>query len=183
MTSHRGVLVTVLLALGIAGAAAGGAQSGGATSTGNQARASDHSTDRVMQRLRARGLQVRQLDSDARDGCTAHSYGQVEDFFRQNPCTALHRALFEVQDDSGRALVAVAWVDMPDESGARRYQQLVDRHTTGNVRELSTAVRWTGERYVSTRDGVTVVNAQAEPVGATPAAVGLAQRAAGTAVG
>ena len=35
--------------------------------------------------------------------------------------------------------------------------------------------------YVSTRDGVTVVNAQAEPVGGTAEAINLAQLAAGTA--
>jgi hypothetical protein len=70
---------------------------------------------------------------------------------------------------------------MPDETSARQYQQHVDRHGTGNITELSTEVPWTGEHYVSTRDGVTVVNAQAEPVGGTAAAAGLAQLAAGTA--
>jgi hypothetical protein len=44
-------------------------------------------------------------------------------------------------------------------------------------------VPWTGLRYTSVRDGVTVVNVQAEPVGSTAAAAGLAQRAAGAAVG
>ena len=49
--------------------------------------------------------------------------------------------------------------------------------------ELSTDVSWTGRRYTSVRDGVTVVNVQTEPVGGTAAAVGVAQRAAGAATG
>jgi hypothetical protein len=93
----------------------------------------------------------------------------------------VYRGLFEVRSARATALVAVAWVDMPDETSARQYQQLVDRHGTGNITELSTQVPWTGEHYVSTRDDVTIVNAQAEPVGGTAAAAGLAQLAAGTA--
>jgi hypothetical protein len=61
--------------------------------------------------------------------------------------------------------------------------QFVDCHGTANVTELSTDVSWTGLRYTSVRDGVTVVNVQAESVGGTAAAVGLAQRAAGAAIG
>jgi hypothetical protein len=122
-----------------------------------------------------------QRDVDADDDCAANSYGRVQDFVQQSPCTAVYRGLFEVRSARATALVAVAWVDMPDETSARQYQQLVDRHGTGNITELSTQVPWTGEHYVSTRDGVTVVNAQAEPVGGTAAAVSLAQLAAGTA--
>ena len=122
-----------------------------------------------------------QRDVDADDDCAANSYGQVQDFFQQSPCTAVYRGLFEVRSARATALVAVAWVDMPDETSARQYQQLVDRHGTGNITELSTQAPWTGEHYVSTRDDVTIVNAQAEPVGGTAAAAALAQLAAGTA--
>jgi len=133
--------------------------------------------------LEGRGLRVELRASDADDDCAAHSYGQVREFFVQNPCAALYRALFEVGDGPATALVAVAWVDMPTEAQARDFQGLVDRQGTGNVTELTDDVRWTGERYASVRDGVTVVNAQAEPVGGTAQAVQLAGLAAGTAVG
>ena len=86
------------------------------------------------------------------------------------------------------AVVAVAWVDMADADQSRQFQQLVDRHGTGNVTELTkegarpAPARWTGDHYTSARDGVTVVNAQAEPVGVTAQAVRLAELVADTAV-
>ena len=168
---------------GAATGGAGGGTSAGRSASGTQTRAHarDRSTLRTIQRLESRGLQVTQRDVDADDDCAANSYGQVQDFFQQSPCTAVYRGLFEVRSARATALVAVAWVDMPDETSARQYQQLVDRHGTGNITELSTQVPWTGEHYVSTRDDVTIVNAQAEPVGGTAAAAGLAQLAAGTA--
>jgi hypothetical protein len=44
----------------------------------------------------------------------------------------LYRALFEVRDRrGGLALVAVAWVDMPDVAQAVEFKQLVDRSGTG----------------------------------------------------
>jgi hypothetical protein len=118
----------------------------------------------------------------------AHSYGQVQEFFRQHPCTALYRALLEVRDRQATALLAVAWVDMPDEAQALQYKRLVDRHGTGNITELTkeggryARVQWTGEHYASTIDGATVVNVQAEPVGRAAQLTRLAQMAAQTTV-
>ena len=165
------------------GAVTGTGTSAGRTASGTQARARDRSTLRTVQRLQPQGLQVTERAVEGDDDCAAHSYGQVQDFFQQNSCAVLYRALFEVRDGPATALVAVAWVDLPDEARAGQYQQLVDRHGTGNVTELSTGVRWTGQRYASVRDGVTVVNVQTEPVGGTAAAAGVAQRAAGAATG
>lgn len=157
------------------GAAGGGAAAGrSVSSTQAKARARDRSTLRMVQRLQSRGLRVAERGVDADDDCAANSYGQVRDFFRRNPCTALYRGLFEVRSGRATVLVAVAWVDMPDAASARQYQQLVDRHGTGNITELTRRVRWTAEHYASTRDDVTVVNAQAEPVGRTAQAVRLA---------
>ena len=50
--------------------------------------------------------------------------------------------------------VAVAWVDMPDESSARAFQRLVDRHGTGNVTELNRGALAAGmaERVVAERE-------------------------------
>jgi hypothetical protein len=78
-------------------------------------------------------------------------------------------------------LVAVAWVEMPDSATAREFHDLVDSHGTGNVTELSRDqgryrnVRFMGKYYASRRDGTTVVNVQAQPVGRTAIAVGLAE--------
>ncbi|GEL20383.1 hypothetical protein [Pseudonocardia asaccharolytica] len=138
---------------------------------------------RTLLRLERQGLRVKQhLTSDA-GGCAAHSYGRVRGFFREHPCTALFRALFEVRDKRGNVvLVAVAWVDMPDAAQAREFQRLVDRHGTGNIVELSRErgryqnVRFTGDHYASVRDDTTVVNAQAQTVGRAPAARALAEQ-------
>lgn len=107
------------------------------------------------------------------------SYGHVRTFFAETPCTAVGRAVFEVRQHGSRVIVAVAVVDMPTTEGATSLKRLVDTHGTGNIRELRTprGVRWTGEHYTSARDGTTVVNAQAEPVGSSAAAARLASRA------
>lgn len=67
-----------------------------------------------------------------------------------------------------------------DAAAAAALKSLVDRPATGNVTELSKeqrryrSVRFTGQHYTSTQDGVTVINAQAEPWGHTATAVSLA---------
>ncbi len=170
------------------GTAAGrsvGTNQGGAT----RVRARDRSTAQMVRRLESRGLRVTERGVDADDDCAAHSYGHVRNFFVQRPCEAVYRALLEVRDGRTAAVIAVAWVDMPDEAQAREYQRLVDRHGTGNLTELTkegvrpTSARWTGEHYASARDGPTVVNIQAEPLGRTARATQLAERVATTAVG
>jgi hypothetical protein len=110
------------------------------------------------------------LTDDSND-CAGNSYGQVHLFFRDHPCTRLHRAQFEVRDSKGEVvLVPVAWVQMPTEADARALKQLLDGAGTGNVTELSRergryrTVRYTGDVYASRRDGNVVINAQAQPV-------------------
>ena len=74
-------------------------------------------------------------------------------------------------------VVAVAVVDMPDNSQAGQFKRLVDSPGTGNITELrgTRRVTYTGEHYASIQEGATVVNAQAEPVGRTAAALRLAE--------
>lgn len=117
------------------------------------------------------GVRVTARTTGDTTDCVKHSYGQVQDFFRRQPCTALHRALFEVRDRKGAlVLVAVSWVQMPDEAGARALLELLDTNGSGNVTELSReqgryrTVRYTGAAYASHRDATVVVNAQAQPV-------------------
>jgi hypothetical protein len=134
-------------------------------------------------RLARQGLCVEQrFTSDDADR-EAHSYGLVREFFRDCPCSALFRALFEVRDDRGNVvLVAVAWVAMPGVQQAREFKELVDRDGTGNITELSREtgpyqdVRFTGDHYASIRDEMTVINAQAQPVRTSRATTDLAER-------
>ncbi len=191
----RGSLVVVALTLALAGASAGAvgagvgadvgaAAAGGSRASGSKGSARDRDPLRTVRRLEQRGWRVEQRGTSFEQDCAAYAYGQVQQFFREHPCSAVFRALFEVQDQRrNRVLVAVAWVDMPDESQAAAFQRLVDIHGTGNITELSQeqrryrSVRFTGEHYASTRNGVTVINAQAEPLGRTASAAALAKAA------
>jgi hypothetical protein len=155
------------------GASTGGPGASVSTEIGVRvnAKARDRSSRSVVQRLERRGLRIRTRLELGDDDCAAHSYGDVQSWFRSNPCAALYRSIFEVRDQrGGLVLVAVAWVDMPSEAQAVELQRLLDKSGTGNVVELNREggryrdVRFTGQHYVSRREGTTVINAQAEPV-------------------
>lgn len=176
-----GVIIAAGLALvlGTGGVTAGSISSGASSSASSAASGGSRSSSRVSNRdstaaqarLVGRGVRINaRLTDDDRD-CASHSYGQVQQFFREHPCTTLHRAQFEVRDSKGDvALVPVAWVEMPTEAEARSLKQLLDGSGTGNVTELSRergryrTVRYTGDAYYSRRDGTVVANAQAQPV-------------------
>ncbi|MBP2368071.1 hypothetical protein [Pseudonocardia parietis] len=181
----------------VGGAAGGSAAGGGASvssgtgSSGSSAsrpgrgssdtravRARDRPQEALARRLRREGRDVERLDGDVATDCATVSYGQVRAFFTATPCDAVGRALFEVREGGARVVVAVAVVDMPTVDGAVTMKRLVDSPGTGNVRELRSprGVRWSGQHYHSARDEATVVNAQAEPVGAGAAAARLAGR-------
>ena len=174
------VAVAVVVGIALASGGAVTAGIGGGASSGTRARAQD--TAAVVARWERRGLRVTsRIDADDGD-CAEHAYGQVQRFFRDNPCEGLFRTLFEVRDSRRNVvLVAISSVEMPDEAGARAYHDLVDGDGTGNVTELNRErgryrdVRFTGEHYVSRRDGTVVTNAQAQPAGRTAVTGELAQ--------
>ncbi len=157
----------------------------GVSAAGSNPSARDRDVSRTVARWTQQGLKVQQHSRSDTD-CVAHSYGQVRTYLQAHPCSALFRAYFEVRDSGGDvALVAVAWVDMPDTTPAGDLQRLVDTEGTGNLTELSReqgshqGVRFTGQHYASTRDGVTVLNAQAEPVGGHPDLASIVSTAVG----
>ena len=126
---------------------------------------------RAQGRLVGSGARIDAHGTDDSADCVQHSYGQVHDFFREHPCTALHRAYFRIRDRQGDVvLVAASWVQMPDEAGARALKKLLDVRGTGNVAELSReqggyrTVRYTGDASSARRDGSVVANAQAQSV-------------------
>lgn len=124
--------IVLVVAIGAGGSAsvAGTAIGGGGTTASassvrasSQARRQDANAARV--RLLRQALRVEQ-HFDSTDDCVAHSYGEVREFFREQPCVALHRAWFEVHDRRrGYVLVAVSWVEMPDTRSAREFRDLV----------------------------------------------------------
>jgi hypothetical protein len=125
----------------------------------------------VETRLARKGLHGNgRLEHDGAT-CAEHAYGQVETFFQRQPCTDLYRAQLELKDQKGdTVLIAISWVEMPDEASAQAYKKLVDAPGTGNITELSReggryrTVRYTGLHYRPGGHGTIVSNAQAEPV-------------------
>ncbi|WP_214407770.1 hypothetical protein [Pseudonocardia lacus] len=153
----------------------------GSTSTGH-AKARQGDTTWAVARLERLAERVDRLTTAVEDDCAAHATGQVREFFRQHPCEALFRALFEIREGDTVVRVAIAAVDMPDADLARQYQDVIDGEGTGTVRPLRRTGRgddtgFDGTAYESARDDSTVVIAQAEPVGRAPRAVELAERA------
>jgi hypothetical protein len=186
------VVAAIALALALAsgsgvtiGSGAGGGASGTyrTQGTAKNHKARDRNPAQLLSRLERRGLRVEQRFTSDDGDCASHSYGLVREFFRDNPCSALFRALFEVRDQQRNVvLFAVAWVDMPDVRQARMFKDLVDRDGTGNITELSREtgpyqdVRFTGDHYASIREDATVINAQAQPVRRSRTTEDLAKR-------
>ncbi|GAB3582765.1 hypothetical protein GCM10027445_56530 [Amycolatopsis endophytica] len=120
---------------------------------------------------------LRQLRQTARAEltCTAHSYGQVREFFARHPCRKLDRVLLAIGDTRGNTVVvSIAWVRMPSAGSADDLKDLADTDGTGNVEPLAasaldlTGVEFTGEYYGSRRSGSLVVIAEAAPGGGHP---------------
>jgi hypothetical protein len=154
-----------------AGVAAGAAVPGGAA----DAPAADRQLAAVTDRLRGIGYRVTSAGSTDDTDCAANAYGQSKAFLAAHRCAGLHRALLEVQGQrGGSALLALAWVGMPDETGAANLKAELDRPGSGNIVELSKDnaryrnVAFNGIYYASARQASTVVTAEAQPV-----AVGL----------
>jgi hypothetical protein len=68
--------------------------------------------------------------------CEANAYGKTKDFFDQNKCTRVSRALYTTGTGKDRTLVSVVLVTMPDTTGAAALKALTDRDGTGNVNDL-----------------------------------------------
>jgi hypothetical protein len=118
---NRGAVVAVSLTLAIgagsAGTAAAVSASGDVTvstnagrgSSGSKGSARSRGRDRagqdVVRRLERRGLRVDRRGESFSTDCAAHSYGQVQQFLQEHPCSALFRALYEVRDPGGGARV------------------------------------------------------------------------------
>jgi hypothetical protein len=168
LTTVRGGTSTIS---GASSAGAPAAVQGSASIARAQPRVNNRNSQAAEARLVARGVRLSARVTDDATDCVAHSYGKVREFLRANPCVGLHRAQFELRDRNGDVvLLAISWAELADTATARRFQNLVDTHGTGNITELSRergrykSVRYTGDIYASHRDGTVVSNAQAQPV-------------------
>ena len=100
--------------------------------------------------------------------CAAYSYGGVHKFFKSNPCKWLARAY--VQVGYSEVLVAISWVEMPNDRLATEYKKLVDTPDAGGITELSRdtilyrKIDYSNSAHTSGIDGAAVWNVQARPI-------------------
>jgi hypothetical protein len=98
------------------------------------------------------------------DSCADNSYGAVADFFSDDDCTGLARALYSTEVKGRPVVVSVSVVDMGEASPARALRALADRNGSGNVSDLlREGVRYDGgpdrlsdAEYASAVSGSTV---------------------------
>ena len=101
--------------------------------------------------------------------CLGHAYGDTADFFAENDCTGLSRALYSAEIDGGPVVVSVARVRVADAATARALRSLTDTNGSGNVSDLlREGVRYTGSpaelsgaEYASAVSGTTVTIVEA----------------------
>jgi hypothetical protein len=137
---------------------------------------SDLKTTLTQVWITGHGFRIASHLADNGNQCVNHSYGKVQEFFRQHPCVSLHRELYVLDDirGDGRVLLAVARVEMKDADLARCLQGLLDVNGSRNITELSRergpykSVRYDGAVFASERDGAVVSNAQAKSVQGVP---------------
>lgn len=68
--------------------------------------------------------------------CAAVSFGDLTEWFEENPCTRVVRGLYTTSKKYARALVSIVVVTMPDEQRAAVLKSLVDTTGTGNVNDM-----------------------------------------------
>jgi hypothetical protein len=68
--------------------------------------------------------------------CASKSYGDTHDFFQDNECQSLVRALYTTEAGGAKALVSVVLVGMPDSTKAKALKALTEKDGTGNVTDL-----------------------------------------------
>lgn len=149
--SIAGVLLGLLVVFGLIG--------GGLSQLTDSASA----TSGPPETWKSLGLEFTTQNHDNPGKCgDIYSYGDVQTFMSEHPCSALERGLFEATGAAGNTMtVATATVTMASAQQAEQLRALVDRPGTGNIREL--APGFSGNHYASHVDGNTVTIAQAEP--------------------
>ncbi|PXY27923.1 hypothetical protein [Prauserella muralis] len=181
------VVVTGVLAAGVAYGPLGASGGGGAVSVeaslGKAVRAKldrgKRSAAKGRRDVTWRRLDLRRISQRLRRGaqCAANSYGEVQQFLARTPCRSLDRMLFVLDDASGnRIVVSVSWVGMATSRSARQLRDLADVHGTGNISPLpgplvgAGDIGWTGHNYDSRRSGRSVTIAEVEPLRGSPPA-------------
>lgn len=107
--------------------------------------------------------------------CSAHSYGEVQEFFLRHPCKKLRQRLFAVGDSEGNIIaVSLMWVTMPSRADVSGLRRVEDTYGTGDVTPVGTQLlgfggfRFTGKHYESRPKGRKFIITETEPVRGDP---------------
>ena len=135
--------------------------------------AADQRLSALTRKLEGAGYQVTPGVSRDDADCSANAYGQLRGYLGAHRCAGLHRAVVEVSGGrGGTALVALAWVGMPDQPAAVALKAELDRPGSGNLVALSRddaryrSVVFNGIYYASARQDAIVVTAETQPLAA-----------------
>lgn len=80
--------------------------------------------------------------------CRNFSTGRIAEYFAQNPCEHLTRALYTTTLDNGeRVLTSVVTALMPSKASAAQLEKLTTRSGTGNIEDLVSAGRTVPDDY------------------------------------
>jgi len=122
---------------------------------------------RAVQDVAGVTFTVEAVQTDA--SCLGHAYGDTADFFADNDCTGLSRALYSTEIGGEPVVVSVSRVRVADAATARNLRSLTDANGSGNVSDLlREGVRYTGSpaelsgaEYASAVSGTTVTIVEA----------------------
>ncbi|HEX7659742.1 MAG TPA: hypothetical protein VF444_09690 [Pseudonocardiaceae bacterium] len=133
---------------------------------------------------RKAGVQQVKKYVDQQLQCALQSYGQIQQFFIQNPCDNLHQALYVLPDLHGNTIIGkVSWIRMPSNETAEQFLKLENTYGTGDVTPFISQVleldniHFTGRYYQQKREGSLVIIAETEPLHGHPTAERLQQAA------
>ncbi|WP_157434447.1 hypothetical protein [Actinoalloteichus sp. GBA129-24] len=83
----------------------------------------------------AEGTEFAVRGEDGADDCARHSYGDVQAWLTDHPCTGLSRGLFHT-DAPAEAAVSTSVVEFTDENQAQEFEQLVTGVGRGGINDL-----------------------------------------------
>ena len=160
-----GALVVAVLAVGgwlFLRNGTGGGDSASATGSTSAAPATTGPKVGDVQAVAGTDFTVEAVDTE--DTCIGHAYGATADFFADNDCTGLSRALYSTEIGGEAVVVSVSRVRLPDAATARSLRSLTDANGSGNVSDLlREGMRYTGSpaelhkaEYASAVSGATV---------------------------
>ncbi|MEV6608403.1 hypothetical protein [Kutzneria sp. NPDC051319] len=122
-------------------------------------------------------LALKEIERKVKDGlrCSVQSFGQVQQFFVNHPCTKLDQLVYGLEDTNGNVIIGtVMWVTMPSAAEAEELRKVEDVYGSGDVTPFTSeilgvgGVKFTGQHYRARLDGPLFVISETEPLRGRP---------------